>query len=119
MKKSVMAVVVMCLLAIPAVCAEIDGIWTGVIDGVDGKKLELNYRFKAEDKTLIGLIESRLGGGQISEGKIDGNDIEFKLNTGNFTIMNNGTLSGDEIQMTQTIGEGKIKFVLKRFKRNK
>ena len=118
MKKSVMTVVVMCLFAIPVICAEIDGQWTGVVDGMDGKKLELNYRFKAEGETLVGLIESRLGGGPISEGKIDGKNIEFKLNAGeDIVIINNGTLSGDEIHITQTIGQEKIKVVLKRVKR--
>ena len=98
--------------------SEIDGQWVGVVDGIDGKPLELTYRFKAEGERLIGLIESRLGGGPISEGKIDEKDIEFKLNAGEgLVIINNGTLSGDEIYITQTIGEEKIKVVLKRVKR--
>ena len=94
----------------------IDGQWTGFVDGMDGKPLELKYRFRAEGTRLIGLIESQLGGGQISDGKIAGNNIEFKLITSEFTILNNGTLSGDEIQLTETVGEEKIKVVLKRVK---
>ena len=97
--------------------SEIDGEWFGIVDGMDGKPLEMNYRFKAEGTRLIGLIESQLGGGSISDGKIDGNNIEFSLNTGEFTILNNGTLSGDEIHLTETVGEGKIEVVLKRVKR--
>lgn len=81
MKKSVSAIIVVVLLSIPVICAEIDGQWVGVMDGPDGKKLEFRYRFRAEGGTLIGLIESRLGTSQISEGKIDGNNIEFKLRT--------------------------------------
>ena len=94
----------------------IDGQWTGFVDGMDGKPLELKYRFRAEGTRLIGLIESQLGGGQISDGKIDGNNIEFKLITSEFTILNNGTLSGDEIQLTETVDEEEIKVVLKRVK---
>jgi len=76
---------------------------------------KLNYRFRAEGTKLIGLIETRLGGGQISEGKIDGKNIEFKLNAGNsLIIVNHGTLSGDEIHITQTVGEENTKYVLKR-----
>jgi len=97
--------------------AEIDGQWIGVVDGIDGKPLELNYRFKAEGEKLIGLIESRLGGGPISGGKIDGNSIEFTLNAGETIILNSGTLSGDEIHITETIGEETIKVILKRVKR--
>ena len=96
----------------------IDGQWTGAVDGMDGKPLELNYRFKEEDTRLIGLIESKLGGGPISDGKIDGNNIEFWLNAGEgIIILNKGTLSGDEIHMTQTVGEVEMEYVLKRVKR--
>jgi len=117
MKKTGIAIaVVLVLFAVSAICAEIDGIWIGAVDGIDGKKLELNYRFKAEGNTLIGLIESRLGGGAISEGKIDGKNIEFKLNAGEVIIINSGTLSGDEIHMTQTVDKEKMDYVLKRVK---
>jgi len=118
MKKSIMAIVVLITFAVPSICAEIDGQWIGVVDGMDGKPLELTYRFKAEEETLVGLIESRLGGGPISDGKIDGKNIEFTLNAGeNIVIINNGTLSGDEIHLFETIGKEKIKVVLKRVKR--
>ena len=121
MKKPMMATVVMLLfVAIPAICAEIDGQWIGVKDGPDGKKMELRYRFKAEGSTLIGLIETRLGGGPISEGKIDGNSIEFKLVTTGLTVIINGTLSTDEIHLTETSGTTiDNKVVLKRVKYDK
>jgi len=92
---------------------EIDGKWIGVVDGMDGQNLELTYRFKAEGNTLAGGIESRLGGGPISEGRIKGKSIEFKLNTGEFIILNKGTVSGDEIHVTQTVGKEKVEYVLK------
>jgi len=75
MKKIALVTIGMFLLVIPTICAEIDGQWIGVKDGPDGKKMELRYRFKAEGGTLIGLLESRLGGGTISGGRIDGNAI--------------------------------------------
>lgn len=100
--------------------SEIDGQWVGVVNGMDGNPLELNYRFRAEGGRLLGLIESRLGGGQITEGNIDGNNIEFKLNAGEgILIINNGTLSEDEIHMTQTVDKEKSSYILKRIKYNK
>ena len=117
MKKLLLKVVVMVLTAaIPTICAEIDGRWVGVKDGPDGKKMELRYRFRAEGNTLIGLIETRLGGGPISEGKIDGESIEFKLISPDLTVINIGTLSGDEIQLTETSGAVSNKVILKRIK---
>ena len=104
---------------IPLICAEIDGQWTGVVNDQNGKKLEFRYRFRAEGGALIGLIESRLGTSQISEGKIDGNNIEFKLPGKDYVIINNGILSGDEIHLTEIIGTEKIEVILKRVKYDK
>ena len=111
-----MAVVVIFLFVIPVFCAEIDGQWTGVVNDQYGKKLEFRYRFRAEGSALIGLIESRLGTSLISEGKIDGNIIEFKLPGKDYVIINNGTLSGDEIHLMEIIGTEKIEVILKRVK---
>ena len=97
--------------------SEIDGQWVGVVEGMDRKPLELTYRFKTEGTRPIGLIESRLGGGQIQEGIIDGNNIEFKLNAGEFIILNKGVLSDDKIHLTETINDGEIKLVIGRIKR--
>jgi len=118
--KMIMMATVVFLFAMPAICAEIDGQWVGVKDGPDGKKMELNYRFRAEkDNTLIGLLETRLGGGAISEGKIDGKTIEFKIIAPNLTVINKGTLSGDEIYLTETSGTVSNKVILKRVKYDK
>ena len=110
--------IVMFFIAIPVICAEIDGTWRGIVDGMDGQKLEVTYGFKAEGEKLIGFLANRLDGVNIgvniSNGKVDGKNIEFRLNAGDVVIMNNGTISGDEIQMTQTIGTEKTKYVLKR-----
>ena len=114
-----MAVVVMFLFTIPGICSDIDGQWIGVKDGPDGKKMELRYRFRAKGNELIGLIETRLGGGPISEGKIDGNIIEFKLITSGFTVINTGKLSGDEIHLTETSGAAKNNIILRRIRHNR
>jgi hypothetical protein len=120
MRKILTPTIIVLLLAVPAHCAEIDGQWVGTMNRADGTKLEMRYRFRAEGERLIGLIESRLGGGPISEGKIDGKTIEYKIViAGGLTIINVGTLSGDEIHLTETIGMEKTKFVLKRIKYDK
>jgi len=119
MRKSTITAIMFLFIAIPVMCAEIDGQWVGAINRADGSKLEMRYRFKAEGNTLIGLLETRLGGGQISGGKIDGNAIEFKIIANGLNIINNGTLTGDEIHLTETNGTQKTKFVLKRVKYDK
>jgi len=64
-------------------------------------------------------VESRLGNGLISEGNIDGKAIEFKFVAGGLAIVYDGTVSGDEIHMTETLGTQKTTFVLKRIKYDK
>jgi len=116
MKKIVKVIVIMFLfIRIPAICAEIDGQWNGIVNGADGQKLEASYFFLAEGKTLKGSIQSQLWFIPIFEGKIDGKNIEFKVNTKETTLAYNGTLSGDEIRMTQIVGKEKTTFVLKRY----
>ena len=112
--KKLATIAVMFLIVSPVICSEVNGTWIGTIDGIDSEKLEVTYGFKADGKTLTGFIKSSLGGRSISDGKIDGNNIEFRLNAGEVTIMNNGTISGNEIHMTQTVGTEKTKYVLKR-----
>ena len=117
MKKFIITAVIMVLfITIQVFCAEIDGQWVGVANDKNGKKMEFRYRFKAEGNTLIGLIESQLGSGPITEGKIDGNAIEFIVPGNGYAIINTGTLSGDEIHLTGTIGTEKQKAILKRIK---
>ena len=94
----------------------INGQWTGAVDDPEGNIIEFRYRFRAEGSALIGLFETDGGTAQITEGKIEGNNIEFTLNMGTFTIINNGVLSGDEIHLTETINGGKIELILNRVK---
>ena len=58
MKKSIITVV-MLFFVVLATCAEIDGQWVAIVDGIDGKKLELNYRFRAEGERLIKTIYAK------------------------------------------------------------
>ena len=94
----------------------IDGKWTGVVEGIDGRELELIYEFKTDGPILKGSIKSRLGGGEILSGRIDGNSISFTLNAGNYIIVNKGIITNDSIEITEEF-EGKvINLTLKRIK---
>lgn len=94
----------------------ISGQWIGAVDGIDGKKLELIYVFEANGNVLTGIISSRLGGGPISDGKIEGNSIEFLIFTDENIIFNTGTLSGNKIHLIERFDAEPetIELVLKR-----
>jgi hypothetical protein len=59
------------------------------------------------------------GGGPFSDGKIEGNKISFVSKAGQLTINASGTLSGDVIEITQTVGDQSQKFTVKRIKSGK
>jgi len=101
------AFVCMTVLAIAAFAADVTGKGTASVPGRDGQTREVTYNFKAEGSTLTGTTTGR--GGQerpISDGKIDGDNISFKVKMefqGNSVVMNYaGKVAGDEVKFTQT-----------------
>ncbi len=95
--------------------AAIDGTWTGTIPGQDnGNPMDVTYVFEAFGNTLTGTVSTKLGGGPFAGGKIEGNNISFYVALEQFTINTTGTLSGDVINMAQTVGKDVTKFAVKR-----
>jgi hypothetical protein len=85
------------LLTGVALAADIDGKWSGTISQVD---LQIEFKFKAEGKTLTGF---HIVNGQetaITNGKIDGNNISFTVKLDMGTFEHKGVISGDQIKMT-------------------
>jgi hypothetical protein len=112
----VTAVLLLLLLSIPVIAADIDGKWTATIDGMDGNKMELTYNFKADGTKLTGSVTSPMGEMQITEGKIEGNAVQFTVGNEQFSVTSKGTLSGDEIKLTTEIMGNTSTSVLKRVK---
>ncbi len=95
--------------------APIDGTWTGTATGPDGNPLEVTYVLEGFGQTLIGTVNTILGGGPFSEGKIEGDKISFVVRLDQSTIIETtGTVSGDVINFTQRNGERVIHFTAKR-----
>ena len=110
------AVLLLLLLAIPVIAAGIDGKWTATVDGMDGNKMELTYTFKADGAKLTGSVTRPMGEMQITQGKIDGNAVEFTVGNEQFSVSSKGTLSGDEIKLTSDVMGQTSTSVLKRVK---
>jgi len=93
----------------------IDGTWTATFDGPDGKPLEVTYVFEGLGKTLLGTVNTSMGGGPFSEGTIDGNKISFFVRIDPSTILvTTGTVFGDEISLSQQNGNNVTKLTAKR-----
>ena len=110
-----------CVLAVAAFAADPSGKWTAEVQGRNGAMTQ-TYTLKADGSTLTGTIEGSRGGpAQITNGKIDGDNITFdvvrEFNGNSMTLHYTGTISGDEIKfkMTREGGEGQAReFTAKR-----
>jgi hypothetical protein len=108
------------VVAISAFAADVTGKWVAQVPGRGGETREVVYTFKAEGDKLTGT-QSGFGGGPdipISDGKITGDSISFKVNLergGNTMTFNyTGKVSGNEIKMTREGGRGPQEFTAKK-----
>lgn len=87
--------------------ADVTGKWTAQVPGRGGQTRETTFNFKAEGDTLTGTVSGMQGDNPISEGKISGEEISFKVKLnfqGNeFISVYKGKVAGDEIKFTRTI----------------
>ena len=106
------------LLAAPLLAADIDGKWTGSIDGPGGA-IQVVYNLKAEGATLTGNTVGPDGMElKIADGKIDGNNVSFTLNldfgAGPVAMPIKGVLSGSDLKLTMDFGGMPFEFSLKK-----
>jgi hypothetical protein len=101
------------LLAISALAADVNGKWTAQVPGRGGQTREVTFNFKADGGALTGTVSGPQGDLDISDGKIDGDQISFtqtlEFNGNSIKFLYKGTVSGDEIKFTRTRegGEGR------------
>ena len=108
--------------------ADIDGTWTGTIQGPDGGQgFPISYTFKADGATLTGSMPGMPGPDgtpakpvPIKDGKINGNNISFSVvfdMMGQETKMDyKGVLSGDTLKITGEMMGNPFEFTLKKAK---
>ena len=94
--------------AATAVAADISGKWTSETPGRDGTPQVTTYNFKVSGTTLTGTVATARGDQDISEGKINGDEISFvTVREGqNGTMKTNfkGKVAGAEIHLTREMG---------------
>ena len=114
------SMLVLVLMSVSAYAADVDGKWAGSIAGPAGDT-PINFTFKADGEKLTGSTLG-LDGAEvpISEGKIDGKNITFKVSFDfggmPFVISYKGVVSPEEIKMTGSFFEMPFEFVLKKAK---
>jgi hypothetical protein len=92
------------LFAFVAFAADVSGKWTSEQQGRDGNTVTITWTLKQDGEKLSGTMAGGRGGDvQISDGKVSGNDVSFKVvretPNGNFTTKYTGTVSGTEMKL--------------------
>jgi hypothetical protein len=91
--------------------ADFNGTWTGAMSGGQGG-FQLSFTFQQVGAKLTGTVQAAQGEPvAISEGKIDGDKISFKVVIqGGTTITHEGTIdaAGDEIKLTSKSDNGQF-----------
>jgi lipopolysaccharide export system protein LptA len=99
-------IMVLTLAAGLALAADVTGAWKASIPGRDGATMETTFNLKADGATLTGNVVTERGETAISDGKVTGDTISFKIKrefNGNAMVMvYEGSVSGNEIKFKTT-----------------
>jgi len=115
-KKLLFVTTMLLVFTFAAVAADVTGKWTGEVPGRGGNMAPITLTLKAEGTKLTGTVlgggGGRGGGGgaamprEISDGKIDGDNISFKVSFDaggqTRTTTYTGTIVGNELKMKST-----------------
>jgi hypothetical protein len=117
-----MLFLVIAVLAVTFVvrAADVTGKWTAQVAGRNGNTQTMTFDLRADGNTLTGTVSGGGGGGgrrgggggaaagprQISDGKIDGNNLSFTVKTEfngqTRSTTYSGTIDGDSLKLKQT-----------------
>jgi hypothetical protein len=91
------------LTAATALAADVTGTWNADSTGPDGQSYSLTFTFKQDGAKLTGAVQGPQGDAiEISNGKVDGNNISFQVSFNGLTITHAGAVNdaGDEIKLS-------------------
>ena len=117
-KKIGLAVLFLALGSVTALAADFNGKWSGDVTTPRGTQT-LTFDFHVDGTTLTGKITSPRGDTDITNGKVDGDNIAFdqvmNFNGNSMTMSYTGKADGDSIKFTRKAGDRPaVEFVAKR-----
>jgi|SRR5579885_1644974 hypothetical protein len=105
-KKLLFAVAILCALTFALLAADVSGKWT-FEQSMRGNTMTVTLNLKAEGANLTGTVDAGRGGpAEISDGKVDGNTVTFKVSretpNGTFSTSYKGVVDGDTMKLEVT-----------------
>lgn len=99
------------LAAVSLWAADVTGKWTAEMQGPNGNTRTVSMNLKADGSTLTGTVNGGRGGdAEISDGKVDGNDLSFSVvrefNGNKVTSTYKGKVDGDVIHFNMKMEGG-------------
>jgi hypothetical protein len=118
MRKLGLAALFLALGSVAALAADFSGKWTADVQGRMGTQT-LTFDFHVDGATLTGKVTTPRGDTDISNGKVDGDNISFdqvlNFNGNSMTIHYTGKADGDTIKFSRQMGDRPAtEFVAKR-----
>jgi len=108
-KKLGITLLFLALGSVSALAADFNGKWTGDVQGRNGNTQTLTFDFHVDGANLTGKITTPRGDVDLSNGKVDGDNISFdqvlNFNGNSITISYKGAAQADgTIKFTRTFG---------------
>jgi hypothetical protein len=108
LRKLGLALLLVTLGSIGAKAADFNGKWYAEFDTQIGVQ-KYTYEFHVDGAKLTGTATNERGSTQITEGKIDGDNITFveqiDFNGNDLRIVYTGKIDGDQIKFTRQVGD--------------
>lgn len=99
------SVLFLMLMAAAAMAADVSGKWVAQVPGRGGETREATFTFKVNGNQLTGTISGPRGDMEITDGKVNGDEISFtqvmQFNGNEVKLLYKGKVSGDEIKFTR------------------
>ena len=113
--KKLFLIALLGLFAFAAFAADVTGTWKAEVPGRGGNMATNTFVLKQEGAKLTGTLDGGRGGPvEISEGKVEGDTVTFKVvretPNGKFTQVYKGTVSGSEIKFNRSMEGGQGNF---------
>lgn len=92
------ALIAVCGLFFCLILSDITGKWAGVAS-YNGQDVPLTYNFKVDGDKLTGTTQTPFGAAEITDGKIDKDQITFNVELNGTTVTNSGKVYPDSINL--------------------